>query len=118
MAKPLQLVLVPGQREALELMRDTDPHPYARERAAALLKMTDTEHPQSARQVALYGLLKPRQPDTVYAWVHRFQAQGVSGLTMLPGRGRKPAFSPSAPDGRQRARGPAPSRPARPPRTG
>lgn len=118
MAKPLKLILVPDQRETLEIMRDTDPHPYARERAAALLKLADEEHPQSGRQVALHGLLKPRQPDTIYAWVRRFQAQGVKGLIQRPGRGRKPAFSPSTPDGRPRPRGPAPSRPAGPPRTG
>ncbi len=95
MGQPLELLLEPDQRQALELIRDTDPHPYLRERAAALLKIADTEHPQSAHQVALRGLLKPRQPDTVYAWIKRFRTEGVAGLTIKPGRGRKPAFSPS-----------------------
>lgn len=94
MAQPLKLILVPDQRECLELMRDTDPRPYVRERVAALLKIADAEHPQSGRQVALQGLLKPREPDTVYDWVRRFQAHGVAGLLIRPGRGRKPAFSP------------------------
>ncbi len=95
MGQPLELLLKPDERKTLELMRDTDPHPYLRERAAALLKIADTQHPQSAYQVALHGLLKPRQPDTLYAWVKRFRAEGVAGLTIKPGRGRKPAFSPS-----------------------
>jgi transposase len=49
-----------------------------------------------ARQVALSGLLKPRDPDTVYSWIRRYQAEGLDGLLIKPGRGRKPAFSPSA----------------------
>jgi len=67
------------------------PLPYVRERAAALLKMADE---QSGRQVALHGLLKKRYPDTVYDWVKRFKAEGMPGLLVKPGRGRKPAFSP------------------------
>jgi transposase len=50
--------------------------------------------------VARTGLLRPRQPDTVYAWLDRYRAEGIAGLTIRPGRGRKPAFSPSLRDGR------------------
>ncbi len=91
----MTLILKPNQRETLVLLRDTDPRPYIRERAAALLKIADLDQPQTARQVALHGLLKRRQPDTVYAWLKRFQVAGIAGLTIQPGRGRKPAFSPS-----------------------
>ncbi len=109
MAEPLQLKLETDERQLLETMRDTDPKPYLRERAAALLKIADEEHPQSAYAVALHGLLKRRQPDTVYAWVKRFQADGADGLRIKPGRGRKPAFSPCRPDQRRRMRNsPAP----------
>jgi hypothetical protein len=52
-----------------------------------------------AALVARQGLLRPRDPDTVYAWLDRYQATGVEGLKVHPGRGRKPAFSPSARDG-------------------
>jgi hypothetical protein len=38
--------------------------------------------------------LKRRKPFTVERWVHRFQAEGSTGLHIRPGRGRKPAFSP------------------------
>ncbi|HEX6818459.1 MAG TPA: helix-turn-helix domain-containing protein [Ktedonobacterales bacterium] len=40
------------------------------------------------------GLLQPRKVETVCRWVARYRAQGLAGLSMRPGRGRKPAFSP------------------------
>ena len=95
MAKPLVLVLTPTQRTDLEWARDKHPYPYVRERAAALLKVADG---QSGRQVAQHGLLKPRWPDTLYAWVARFKAEGLKGLLVRAGRGRKPAWSPRYPD--------------------
>lgn len=95
MPAPLQLTLSPADHACLDQMSRTDPLPYLRERATALLEIAEAH--ASGREVALHGLLRTRQPDTIYAWVHRFQAQGVKGLTILPGRGRKPAFSPCAP---------------------
>ena len=77
-------------------MRDTHPKPYVRERASALLQIADGA---SGSQVARAGLLRPRQPDTIYAWVDRYRSEGLDGLYIRPGRGRKPAFSPSARDG-------------------
>jgi hypothetical protein len=88
------VALTPEQHEALCRCRDTSPKPYQRERAAALLKIAAGA---SATAVARRGLLRPRRPETVYQWVQRFVAHGVAGLlTIRPGRGRKPAFSPSA----------------------
>jgi len=91
MAKPLTLTLTPEQRRELEHVRDHREKPYLRERSAAILKISDGK---SGRQVALDGLLKRRKPDTVYDWFHRYQAEGLPGLLIRPGRGRKPAFSP------------------------
>lgn len=88
------VVLTPGQQQALQRCRDTSPKPYQRERAAALLKIAAGT---PAAAVARAGLLRPRQPDTLYQWLDRFQQEGVAGLIIRPGRGRKPAFSPSAP---------------------
>jgi hypothetical protein len=89
------VTLTPEQRRALQRCRDTSPKPYQRERAAALLNIAAGT---SATAVARRGLLRPRRPETVYDWVQRFAAHGVAGLlTLRPGRGRKPAFSPSAP---------------------
>ncbi len=93
MAQPLQLSLSAAQHAELLRVRDHDPRPYLRERAAALLKVAAGA---SARAVARHGLLRPRHPDTVADWIARYRAGGVAGLRVLAGRGRKPAFSPCA----------------------
>ncbi len=94
MAKRITLELSQSEQQALCQMRDHDTKPYLRERAAALLKIAGGTSP---RQVALFGLLRPRQPDTVYRWLHRYRSEGLAGLPDRPGRGRKPSFSPPAP---------------------
>jgi transposase len=85
------VVLTPEQREELRRLRDTAPKAYLRERAAALLKVADG---LPAAQVARTGLLRRRKPATLYDWLTRFEREGVAGLTLRKGRGRKPAFSP------------------------
>ena len=100
MPGPLKVDLTPAQRRELEYARDHHKKPHVRERASAILKIANG---MSGRQVALYGLLKPRDPDSVYSWVHRYEAEGVAGLLIKPGRGRKPAFSPSAHGGGKRS---------------
>lgn len=102
MAQPLTFNLSPQQRRELEHTRDHHPKAYMRERAAALLKIADG---LSGRQVALSGLLKRRNPDTVYAWVRRYRQEGLAGLQVRAGRGRKPAFSPTPPQRRGGAGG-------------
>lgn len=84
------------QRQELEWARDQHMKAYVRERSAAILKVADGN---AVRQVARHGLLKVRRPETVSAWVKRYLADGLAGLLIRPGRGRKPAFSPSASDG-------------------
>lgn len=44
--------------------------------------------------MVLHGLLKPRKADTVYEWVHRYQAEEIVGLMQRSERGRKPGFFP------------------------
>ncbi len=85
--------LTRAERQTLEEMRDHAPKAYLRERAAALLKVDDGLPPA---RVAREGLLRPRKADTVYAWLDRFIEDGLAGLYIRSGRGRKPAFSPSA----------------------
>jgi Winged helix-turn helix len=85
------LVLTDDDRQALVRRRDTARKPFERERAAALLKVADG---LSVAQVAREGLLRPRTPATVYRWVRRFRQEGLVSLSIRPGRGRKPAFSP------------------------
>lgn len=88
-----QLVLSETQRQEWVQMRDHARQPYLRERAAALLKIADG---MPAALVARQGLLRPRRPDTVYDWLDRYQATGSAGMKVHSGRGRKPAFFPSA----------------------
>jgi transposase len=91
MPKLITLCLTPEQEEQLKQIRDTHKNAYMRERAAAILKVSQGISP---RQVALTGLLKPRKPDTIRDWVKRYQSEGIAGLPVKPGRGRKPAYSP------------------------
>lgn len=95
MPKPLQIELNASEYKELEHMRDKSPKAYLRERAAAILKVAAG---QSASEVARHGLLKPRQYQTLCHWVQRYQSEGIQGLLLRPGRGRKAAFSPSLPD--------------------
>jgi len=105
MPDPLRLELTPEQRAELEQLRDRHPKPYLRERAAALLKIADGH---TAGQVARQGLLKERYKRTVKKWLKRYQSDGLAGLMIKAGRGRKPAFSPTASERRGRQAGPAP----------
>src|ERR1700722_5641442 len=78
------LSLTEEQRQELLRLRDHDPRPYVRERGAAILKIAEGSSPH---RVARSGLLKPRDPDTVYAWMGRYQAEGGAGFIAHP-RGR------------------------------
>ena len=91
MPKLRTLKLTNERKTELEQIRDNHEKSYLRERAAALLKISAG---QSADAVATQGLLKKRDPDTVYEWLDRYEADGVAGLQIKEGRGRKPAFSP------------------------
>ena len=71
------LLLSEEQRAALEQHRDHDHRPYVRERCSAMLKVAEGT---SAHAVARSGLLRPRDPDTLYAWLDRYQEAGLPGL--------------------------------------
>src|SRR5947207_1595490 len=77
MALRRTLELTDEQRAELERYRDHDGRPYVRERCAALLKVAAHRSPH---WVARHGLLKPRDPDTVYGWLTGYQRTGVAGL--------------------------------------
>lgn len=91
----LKLELTEEQKAELIDLRDHASKPYLRERAAALLKIAGG---LSGREVARNRLNKPHWQDTVYEWVKRYRAEGITGLKVRPGSGRKPAFSPSLPE--------------------
>lgn len=96
MPEPLQVTLPEQQREELIDVRDHHDKPYMRERAAAVLKVAGPpgKEGQSARQVALHGLLRERRPNTVRGWIHAYEEEGIDGFVVEEGRGQKPAFSP------------------------
>jgi hypothetical protein len=71
------LALSDDERAALLYHRDHDPKPYIRERCAAVLKIADGHSPYA---VACTGLLRNRDPDTVYAWLDYYQGEGLPGL--------------------------------------
>jgi len=71
------LSLTESQRQELVKYRDHDTRPYVRERCAAILKVADGKAPY---WVARQGLLKERDPDTVYSWLRIYEDEGVAGL--------------------------------------
>lgn len=77
MATLRTLELTAKQRQALEEHRDHNERPYVRERCSALLKIAEG---QAAHWVARHGLLKPRDPDTVYFWLNVYERDGLPGL--------------------------------------
>lgn len=91
MCRTRTLALTTRQRRALIRVRNRHPKPYVREKAAALLKVAEG---WTLQEVARLGLLRRRSPNTVAAWLDRYAARGLAGLTVRAGRGRKPAFFP------------------------
>lgn len=95
MPKQLNISLSQQQRSELRAARDHHAKAYVREKAAAILKMAD-DH-LSALEVAQHRLLKRRDDNTVRGWLRCYQRGGLTALLVQPGRGRRPAFSPSGP---------------------
>jgi len=77
MARRRTLKLSKEQQQALSALRDRTKEEDVRERCAALLKIANGV---SAHQVAQQGLLRPRDPDTVYGWLDIYEAEGMAGL--------------------------------------
>ena len=77
MARLRTQVLDAEQKAELVNLRDTTKQEYVRERCAALLKIAAG---QTAHAVARQGLLRPRDPDTVYAWLDLYAREGCAGL--------------------------------------
>lgn len=88
-----QVPLTQEQEAELVRTRDHAPQPYLRERAAILLNIAAG---RSIRSAAATGGLKPHHRDSVCGWVARYQTEGLAGLLVRKGRGRKPASFPVA----------------------
>jgi transposase len=91
MAQARQVELSAAQEQELRWARDHHPKASVRSKCAAILKVAAGT---STRQVAAKGLLKPVAEETVSDWIDRYQSEGLAGLLVRKGRGRKPAFSP------------------------
>jgi transposase len=93
MPQAREVVLTPEQEHELLWTRDHHQKAYMRTKAAAILKVAAG---QAMRPVAAHGLLKPVKQDVVSDWIDRYESEGLAGLLVRTGRGRKPAFSPCA----------------------
>lgn len=93
MAQARQVVLTPEQERELIWARDHHQKAYVRPKAAAILKGAAG---QSMRQVASHGLLRAVKEEFVSDGIDRYASEGLAGLLVRKGRGRKPAFPPSA----------------------
>lgn len=92
MPKVYRIELTLEQREELKRTASRHKKPFMRERASGILKVADRN---SLRQVAYHQLLTRHAPETVKGWCEAYLAQGLAGLEIRKGRGRKPVFSPS-----------------------
>jgi hypothetical protein len=86
-----QVILQPAQEHELRWALKNHAKAYVRERAAAILKVAAGT---PMRQVAAGGLLQTRTEEALSDWIDRYESEGLSGLVVRKGRGRKPAFSP------------------------
>jgi hypothetical protein len=87
-----ELRLTATARQALEAARDRDRRPYLRDRCAVLLAIADGS---GVRGAARSAGLRPHHPETVTAWLDRYEADGLAGLVQRPRR--HAGFSPSGP---------------------
>ena len=77
MANRRTLRLKTREQRELEHYRDHDARPYVRERCSAVLRIAAGEPPHA---VARQGVLKPRDPDTLYGWLDVYEEEGMAGL--------------------------------------
>src|SRR5207247_1914471 len=87
------VILREEQEQELRHCREQHDLPYMRLKAAAILKVATG---QTIKQVALTGLNKPVTQECVSVWISRYEQEGLAGLRVQPGRGRKASFSPCA----------------------
>src|SRR5258706_2123914 len=87
------VILSEEQEQKVRHCRDHHDLPYMRMKAAAILKVAAG---QTIKQVALTGLNKPVTQECVSEWISRYEQEGLAGLRVQAGRGRKASFFPCA----------------------
>jgi transposase len=91
MPKRYEIVLSEQEKQKLAVWVNNPPSPYLRERARAILTVSQGETIQ-----ATAGKLRVRvHRNAVSEWVKRFLADRLEGLKIKKGRGRKAVFSPA-----------------------
>lgn len=91
MPKRYTIELTAGEKQKLESWLKNPPRPYLRERARAILQVS-----QGRTIEATARALRVRvHRNAVSEWVKRFLADRLEGLQMRVGRGRKAIFSPT-----------------------
>lgn len=91
MPKRIRIQLSEVDRAQLERWTKSPPRSYLRYRAQAILQIADGK---PVYQIAKQLKLRVHRT-TVSVWAQRYLAEGLSGLKVKPGRGRKAGFSPS-----------------------
>jgi len=91
MPKVYKIELTKQEQEKLEGWVKHPPRPYLRERARAILKVSQGKTIQATAE----GLRVRVHRNAVSEWVKRFLAEGLEGLRIKRGRGRKAVFSPN-----------------------
>lgn len=91
MPKRIRIQLSEAEREKLERWVKNPARSYLRYRAQAILQIAEGK---PVYQVAQQLKLRVHRT-TVSNWAQRYLAEGLSGLKVKPGRGRKAGFSPS-----------------------
>jgi len=97
MPKRYSVELSDAERAKLEGWVKNPPKPHLRKRAWAILLVADG---QPMYEVAEDYRVRVHRT-TVSEWVQRYQSNGITGLKVKPGQGRKPAFFPSGGGGSQ-----------------
>ncbi|HZT35223.1 MAG TPA: helix-turn-helix domain-containing protein, partial [Nitrososphaera sp.] len=80
-----------AQRAELLWVRDHDRDPDLRLRASAILKVAEGH---TLTEVGQSLLNRPVSDESIGRWITRYQQEGIAGLHIRTGRGRKPVFPP------------------------
>lgn len=91
MPKRYKIVLTDQEKQKLEGWLKNPPSPYLRERARAILKVSQGE----TIEITAQKLRVRVHRNAVSEWVKRFVADRLEGLKIKVGRGRKAVFSPT-----------------------
>ena len=90
MPKRYKIVLSVQEKRKLEGWLKNPPSPYLRERARAILQVSQGETIEATAQKLRIRVHR----NAVSEWVQRFLSDRLEGLKIKAGRGRKAVFSP------------------------